>query len=96
MAKLIHEQTAPTQIVLDLDKINMDEFSWGDLEDMESNSPTKIRQMMEKFAIVEGISKEEMTQFFRQLSLRQMRELSEQFRAAVMQMANPVAKNGKN
>lgn len=86
----------PTQIVLDLDKINMDEFSWGDLEDMESNSPTKIRQMMEKFAIVEGLSKEEMTTFFRQLSLRQMRELSEQFRVAVMNMANPVAKNGKN
>lgn len=95
MAKQIHE-IQPTQIVLDLDKINMDEFSWGDLEDMESNSPTKIRQMMEKFAIVEGLSKEEMTTFFRQLSLRQMRELSEQFRAAVMNMANPVAKNGKN
>lgn len=82
-------------ITIDLDKINMDDFSWGDLEDMESQSPTKIRQMMEKFAVVEGVPKEELGAFFRKLSLRQMREVSQEFQRAVLAMANP-ANNGKN
>jgi hypothetical protein len=73
----------------------MDDFSWGDLEDMESQSPTKIRQMMEKFAVVEGVPKEELGTFFRKLSLRQMREVSQEFQRAVLAMANP-ANNGKN
>lgn len=84
-----------SQIVLDLDKINIDEFTWGDLEDLESTSPTKIRQMMQKFAVVEGVDKSEMGEFFRGLSLRQMQELSQQFQQAVLTMANP-AVNGKN
>lgn len=94
MAKQIHD--GPAQIVLDLDKINLDEFTWGDLEDLESKSPVKIRQMMEKFAIVDGIPKEQLGEFLRGLSLRQMRELSLQFQQAIMQMTNPVAANGKN
>lgn len=95
MAKQIHEQVS-TQIILDLDKINMDEFTWGDLEDMESQSPLKIRQMMEKYATVDGVPKEKLGEFLRGLSLRQMRELSQEFQQAVMAMANPVAANGKN
>lgn len=94
MAKEIH--TEPRQIVLDLDKINMDDFSWADLEDMESQSPTKIRQMMEKFCTVEGVAKEELGTFLRSLSLRQMRDLSSQFQQAVLAMANPAGQNGKN
>lgn len=93
MAKQIHEAQ---QITLDLDKINMDEFTWGDLEDMESQSPVKIRQMMEKYAVVSNVPKEELGSFLRTLSLRQMRELSSQFQQAVMKMANPNGANGKN
>lgn len=95
MAKQIHE-VEPVQITLDLDKINMDDFTWGDLEDMESQSPLKIRQMMERFAVVKGVPKEELGKFLRTLSLRQMRELSQEFQRAVMAMANPVGQNGKN
>ena len=83
--------TAPT-VTIELD---MDNFTWGDLEDIESQSPTKVRQAMQKFASIEGVAKEEMSEYLRRLSLREMKEISNQFMQAVMALSNPSA-NGKN
>lgn len=83
-----------TNVVFTLD---LDSFTWGELEDMESNSPTKIRETMQKFARIKGVEGEDaMTKFLRGLSLNQMKEFSEQFQEAVAEATNPVGKNGKN
>lgn len=77
-------------------EVALDDFTWGDLEDMESASPTKIRQVMEKFARIEGVEQGEIGEYLRRLSLREMKELSDQFQKAVTEMSNPVGPNGKN
>lgn len=75
-------------------EIDLDDFTWGDLEDMESASPTKVRQVFQKFARVEGV--EDMVAFLRGLSINQFNEISTQFQKAVTAAQNPVSKNGKN
>lgn len=80
-----------TNVVFSLD---LDEFTWGELEDMESNSPTVIRQVMQKYAVVEGV--DDMKEFIRGLSLNQMKDFSSEFRAAMAEATNPVGVNGKN
>lgn len=85
------EKTGLTNIVFTLD---LDEFTWGELEDMESNSPTTIREIMQKYAVIEGV--EDVKGFIRGLSLNQMKDFSEQFRTAMAELTNPVSQNGKN
>jgi hypothetical protein len=77
-------------------EVDLDEFTWGDLEDMESASPTKIRQVMAKFAQIEGVEPDGIGDYLRRLSLREMKEVSGQFQAAVTNATNPVGENGKN
>jgi hypothetical protein len=77
-------------------EVDLDEFTWGDLEDMESASPTLIRQVMEKFAHIDGVEPDGMGDYLRGLSLREMKEVSERFQEAVTDMSNPVSQNGKN
>jgi len=84
--------TAPT-VTIELD---MDNFTWGDLEDIESQSPTKVRQAMQKFASIEGVAKEEMSEYLRRLSLRQMKEISAEFMKAIQSLSNPTGANQKN
>lgn len=85
------EKTGLTDIVFTLD---LDEFTWGELEDLESNSPTKIRETMQKCAHIEGVK--DLGEYLRGLSLNQFSELSKQFQAAVTEATNPVSENGKN
>lgn len=74
-------------------ELDLDDFTWGDLEDMESNSPTKVRQVIQKFAKIDGV--DDIGQYLRGLSLNQMKEISDQFQEAVTTATNPV-QNGKN
>lgn len=85
------KKTELTKITFTLD---IDEFTWGELEDMESSSPTVIRETMQKYAVVEGV--EDMKEFIRDLSLAQMKDFSTQFRIALTEVTNPVDTNGKN
>jgi hypothetical protein len=77
-------------------EVDMDEFTWGDLEDMESASPTKIRQVLARFAKIDGVEPDDIGDYLRRLSLREMKEVSDQFQQAVTDMTNPVSQNGKN
>jgi hypothetical protein len=77
-------------------EVDMDSFTWGDLEDMESQSPTKIRKVIQRCAKVDGVKPADMGDFLRNLSLTEMQKVSEAFQEAVKQMSNPVGQNGKN
>lgn len=77
-------------------EVDLNEFKWGDLEDMESASPTKIRQVLEKFARIEGVEPGGVGDYLRNLSIIEMQELAAQFQATVTEMSNPVGQNGKN
>lgn len=85
---------AETKVASVVFTLDLDEFTWGELEDMESNSPTVIREIMQKYAVIEGV--EDVKGFIRGLSLNQMKDFSEQFRTAMAELTNPVSKNGKN
>lgn len=75
--------------------IDLDTFTWGDLEDMESRSPRKIREVIERHTQVEGVEPEALGDYLRGLSINEMRQLSEQFQEAVLALSNPSV-NGKN
>jgi len=83
------------KIELDYDKF-MDEWTWGDLEDLESGSPSKTRQLVQKYAVVDGVESDDLPDHLRKLSLREMQEVADVFLAAVKEASNPKDKTGKN
>lgn len=88
---------ADVKITFDIDKIDTSDFAWGDLEDLQSGKFAAIRALIERFAIVEGLSENEsLTSFLRGLSVPEMTDLVNDLTSVMNEKSNPADQNGKN
>lgn len=91
------ENTAEeVKIKFDLDQFNAGDFDFGWWEDIQNGKFSAIREMIENYAVVEGLQPgETLTSYLRSLKLNDVVELSNQLMAIVNEKQNP-SKNGKN
>jgi len=86
---------AEVKISFDLDKFDVSEFTWGDMEDLQEGKFSVMRRMIERYAIVEGVPEGGLTNYLRSLKFTEVTELSAQLVAIINEKQNP-SKNGKN
>lgn len=83
-------------IEFDLDQFNADDFDFGWWEDLQNGKFTPIREMIENYAVVEGLPPGlTLTTYLRSLKLSEVTELSARLIEIINENKNPV-KNGKN
>ena len=74
-----------------------DDFVWGDLEDLESRSPTAMRQVIQKNVDIPGCdTPEQKAAYLRSLKLPEMNELAAHVFNAMQDILNPKDETGKN
>lgn len=84
------------RIEFDLDQFNADDFSFGWWEDLQNGKFTPIREMIEAYAVVEGLPPGmTLTNYLRSLKQGEVVELSNALIEVINEKKNPV-KNGKN
>lgn len=83
-------------IEFDLDQFNADDFDFGWWEDLQNGKFSAIRQMIESYAVVEGLPPGmNLTTYLRSLKLTEVTSLGGQLMEIINEKQNPV-KNGKN
>lgn len=83
------------KISFDLDSFDANEFTWGDMEDLQEGKFAVMRRMIEKYSIVEGLPPGGLTAYLRALKFSEVAELSTQLIGIINEKQNP-SKNGKN
>ena len=76
---------------------DIDTFVWGDLEDLESRSPTAMRKVIQKNVDIPGYdTPETKAEYLRGLKLSEMNELAAHVFNAMQDILNPKDETGKN
>lgn len=84
-------------ITFDLDQFNASDFDAGWHEDIQEGKIKAVRQMIENYAVVEGLpSGTTLTNYLRSLKLGEVAELGVQLSTLINEKQNPIGKNGKN
>lgn len=76
--------------------LDADGFTWKDIKAVESGSPTKIYEVVTKYGAVEGVPVNELEDFLDNLSIQEMRAVTQVLVDAVAKLRNPTDETGKN
>lgn len=83
-------------ITFDLDQFDIDDFDSGQMEDIQEGKYKGIRQLIEGYAVVEGLPKGmTLTAYLRSLKPSEMIGLAVDLTSLINERQNPV-RNGKN
>jgi hypothetical protein len=90
------DEETEVKISFDLDQFDANDFDAGWHEDIQEGKIKAIRQMVENYAVVEGLpAGMNLTGYLRSLKLIELIELGTQLTAIINEKQDPV-KNGKN
>jgi len=76
--------------------IDLDEFCWGDMEDIESPNMRKILDVCSRLCVIEGVEPAETRATLRRLHYKDARNVIDMVTEALRNEANPVDETGKN
>jgi hypothetical protein len=75
---------------------NMDDFTWGDLEDINSRDIVKLLDVCGRLATIEDTPQEEVRSVLRQLRRDDIYKIIDLLTEAMRQESNPVDETEKN
>jgi hypothetical protein len=75
---------------------DLDEFTWGDMEDIRSQDLIKILDVCERLGQIEDKPKSEVRSILRQLGRDEIYKIIDLLTQAIQQQLNPTDKTGKN
>jgi len=80
--------------------VDLDNFSWGDLEDVESQSQQKILDVCARLCVIEidgkPVPKADTRATLRRIHYKDVQRVIETVTAVIQEAANPVDETGKN
>ena len=74
---------------------NLDDFTWGDHEDLRSRDLVKILDVCERMGEIEGKDKSEVREVLRKLHIDEVYKIVDLLTQAIRGETNPVANDGE-
>jgi hypothetical protein len=76
--------------------VHLDEYSWGDLEDIEGRSQSKILDVCSRLVTVDGVEPTETRATLRKIHYKDIDKVVDTVVSALLAEGNPVDGTGKN